>query len=58
MDNCQGACEDKGNVYITVNINIEELHVVHEDQCTYVDNVYMGDEDEGMEMDINLDLEE
>lgn len=52
MGEC-GACE---GMVININIEIKEVHITHEDQCTFVEHVYM-DDDEGMDMDINLDLD-
>ena len=48
MGEC-GACETNGSLVININITVEG-DIVYEDQCTYIDNVYMEDEGEGVEI--------
>jgi hypothetical protein len=54
-EDCTDACKVKDEgIMVNINVTIHELHVVHEDQCTYIDNVHM-DEDEGMDTDTDQD---
>lgn len=46
-------CDETGNIIFNITINIEG-GVNYEDQCTYVEHVYM-DEGEDMDVDFSLD---